>query len=143
MKVKEVHKYITIEPPIVREDAPIKEVIEALLKDPRSRSVYVINDNGILAGIIPTSMILKATHILKGKRTLRKEDAFDAMKISTAKTAKDIMHPPVYVFEEEDIKNVLEEMVIGEYQELPVVDSKKRVIGDLNCLEIIKAIWGL
>ena len=143
MKVKEVHKYITIEPPIVREDAPIKEVIKALLKDPRSRSVYVINDNGVLTGIIPTSMILKATHILKGKRTLRKEDAFDAMKISTAKTAKDIMHPPIYVFEEEDIKNVLEEMVIGEYQELPVVDNKKRVIGDLNCLEIIKAIWEL
>jgi CBS domain-containing protein len=143
MKVKEVHKYITIEPPIVRENVPIKEVIEALLKDPRSRSVYVINDNGVLTGIIPTSMILKATHILKGKKTLRKEDAFDAMKISTAKTAKDIMHPPIYVFEEEDIKNVLEEMVIGEYQELPVVDSKKRVIGDLNCLEIIKAIWEL
>jgi CBS domain-containing protein len=143
MKVKEVHKYITIEPPIVRENVPIKEVIEALLKDPRSRSVYVINDNSVLTGIIPTSMILKATHILKGKKTLRKEDAFDAMKISTAKTAKDIMHPPIYVFEEEDIKNVLEEMVIGEYQELPVVDSKKRVIGDLNCLEIIKAIWEL
>ena len=57
-----------------------------------------------------------------------------------AKVAKDIMHPPVYVLEDEDIKEVLEEMVNGEYQELPVVNNKKEVVGDLNCLEIIKAL---
>ncbi|MCD6427049.1 MAG: CBS domain-containing protein [Caldisericaceae bacterium] len=141
MKVKDVHKYITIEPPVVKEDTPIKEVIKALLKDPRSRSVYVVNEKEVLTGIIPTSTVIKATHILKGKKTLRKEDAFDALKISMAKVAKDIMHPPVYVFEDEDIKDVLEEMVVGEYQELPVVNRQKKVIGDLNCLEIIRALW--
>ncbi len=141
MKVKDIHKYITIEPPIVHKDATIRDVIEILLKDPRSRSVYIVNDRDILVGIIPTSTILKATHILKGKKTLRKEDTFDALKISTARYAEDIMHPPVYVFEDEDVKNVLESMVAEGYQELPVVDKDKKVIGDLNCLEIIKAIW--
>ncbi len=141
MKVKDVHKYITIEPPILHKDATIKDVIETLLKDPRSRSVYIVDDKNTLIGIIPTSTILKATHILKGKKTLRKEDTFDALKISTARYAKDIMHPPVYVFEDEDIKDVLESMVTEGYQELPVVNKDKKVIGDLNCLEIIKAIW--
>ena len=143
MKVKDVNKFITIEPPVVRDNTPIKEVIEVLLKDPLSRSIYVVNEKNVLIGIIPTSIIIKATHILKGKKTLRKEDAFDALKISMAKVAKDIMHPPVYVFEDEDIKDVLEEMVTGEYQELPVVNNKKEVVGDLNCLEIIKAVWKL
>ncbi len=143
MRVEDVHKFITLEPPVVKENASLKEVIKALLKDPLSRSIYVVNEKNVLTGIIPTSIIIKATHILKGKKTLRKEDAFDALKISMAKVAKDIMHPPVYVFEDEDIKDVLEEMVTGEYQELPVVNNKKEVVGDLNCLEIIKAVWKL
>ncbi len=141
MKVKEVYKYITTKLPVVRENEPVINVINILLSDPCSRSVYVVNSKGILSGIIATSIVLKVTHLLKGKKTLRKEDAFDALKISTAKTAKNIMHPPVYVFEDDDIKNVLEEMVAGDYQELPVVNKNKKVIGDLNCLEIIKAIW--
>lgn len=132
MKVKEIHKIITIEPPVVFEDDSIERVVEVLLKDTRSRSVYVVNKKGELAGIIPTSVILKTTHILKGKRTIPKEDTYDALKISKASKARDIMLPPIYVFENEDIVDALEAMVGERIEELPVVDEKKRVIGDLN-----------
>lgn len=141
MKVKEIHRTITIEPPIVYEDDSIEKVVEVLLKDPRSRSVYVVNRKDELTGIIPTSVILKTTHILKGKKTVSKEDTYDALKISKAKVAKDIMLPPTYVFEDEDIVDALEAMVSEKIEELPVVDKNKRVIGDLNCLEVIKTLW--
>ena len=78
---------------------------------------------------------------MKGKRTVAKEDAFDALKISKAKMAKDILLPPIYVFENEDIVDALEAMVMEKVEELPVVDKSKKVIGDLNCMEIIKNLW--
>ena len=141
MKVKQIHKIYTIEPPLVYEDTPLKEVIEVLLKDPKSRSIYVVNKEKKLKGVISTNILLKTTHFLKGKRTLRKEDALNAYKISSAKVAIDISHPPIFVFEDTDILKALEIMIEENVQEIPVVDSKKVVIGDLNCLEILKILW--
>ena len=141
MKVRDIHRTITIKPPIVFEEDSIERVVEVLLKDPRSRSVYIVNKKEELMGIIPTSIVLKTTHILKGKRTVAKEDAYDALKISKAKIAKDIMLPPIYVLEDEDIVDALEVMVAEKIEELPVVDEDKNVIGDLNCMEIIKNLW--
>ena len=66
---------------------------------------------------------------------------FEGMSIYTARFAKDLMHKPIYVFEDEDVLDVLEAMVEEGLQELPIVNKDKKVTGDLNCLEIIKALW--
>ena len=141
MKVKEIKNRITVKPPVVRENASIEDIIKKLLEDPRSRSVYVVDDSGILKGIIPTDVILKATHLLKGKRTVNDEDTFEDITISTARIARDLMHNPVYVHEDDDVLDVLESMVEEGFQELPVVNDENKVTGDLNCLEIISALW--
>jgi len=141
MKVKEIKNRITVNPPLVREKASIRDVIQKLLEDPRSRSVYVVDNNGVLKGIIPTDVILKVTHLLKGKGTLGDEDTLEGIEISTAKVAQDLMHKPIYVHEDDDIRDVLEEMVEEGFQEVPVVNSENKVTGDLNCLEIISALW--
>ncbi len=86
-------------------------------------------------------MLLKVTHYLQGKKTVMKDDIFNAVRIAKAETIKDIMHPPIYVYEDTKILDVLEMLSRENIQELPVVDKDKRVIGDLNCLEILKRIW--
>ncbi len=141
MKVKEIKNRITTNPAIVKEDDSIKDVIKKLLEDPRSRSVYVVDNDGVLRGIIPTDVILKATHLLKGKGTLKDEDTFEGITISTARIARDLMHKPVYVHEDDDVLDVLEAMVEEGFQELPVVNSEDKVTGDLNCLEVISVLW--
>ncbi len=141
--VKEIYKTFTLNPPVLHENARIEDIIQTLLEDPKSRSVYIVDKENKLVGIISTLMIMKITHIIKGKKTILKEDVFNALKISKAKEAKDIMHPPIYVYEDDKILNVLEKMSAENIQELPVVDRGKRVLGDLNCLEILKKVWGL
>lgn len=141
LKVKEVYKTFTLKPPIVSEDSSIKGIINTLLKDPQSRSIYVVDKNGKLTGIITTLIILKVTNILRGKKSILKDDVFNAIKIAKAKKAKDILHPPIYVYESSKILDVLETMSRENIQELPVIDRDKRVIGDLNCLEILKRVW--
>ncbi|RKX83093.1 MAG: hypothetical protein DRP57_08610 [Spirochaetes bacterium] len=139
--VREVYKTFTFEPPILSENSSIEGIISTLLTDPRSRSVYIVDQDKKLTGIITTLIILKATNILKGKRSVLKDDIFNAIRIAKAQKAKDIMHPPIYVYESSKILDVLEMMSREYIQELPVVDKDKRVIGDLNCLEILKRIW--
>jgi CBS domain-containing protein len=72
---------------------------------------------------------------------LRDEDTFEGINIYTARVAKDLMHKPIYVFEDEDVLDVLQAMVEEGLQELPIVNKDKKVTGDLNCLEIISALW--
>ncbi len=139
--VKEIYKTFTVKPLILHENANIEEIIQLLLQNPKSRSVYIVDKENRLTGIISTLIIMKATHIIKGKKTILKEDVFNAMKISKAKTAKDIMHLPIYVYETDKILDVLEKMSNENIQELPVIDKEKHVLGDLNCLEILKRVW--
>lgn len=139
--VKEVYTSLTKEPPLIRSNALLKEAIQVLLKDPLSRSVYVVNDDSKLVGIVSTLMLLKVSHYLQGKKTVMKDDVFNAVRIVKAERIKDIMHPPLYVYENTKILDVLEMLTRENIQELPVIDKDKRVIGDLNCLEILKRIW--
>ncbi len=139
--VGEIYKTFTVKPPVLHENAKIQDIIKILLEDPQSRSVYIVDNNNKLTGIISTLLIMKATHIIKGKKTILKEDVFNAIRISKASEAKDIMHPPIYVYENDKILDVLEKMSSENIQELPVVDKNKHVLGDLNCLEILKRVW--
>jgi len=141
LKVKEVYHYLTKTAPVLKSGSSIKEVISLLLRDPFSRSVYIIDDNEFLVGIISTLQLMKLTHLLKGHKTMQKNDIYNAVKISNAKVAGDIMHPPVYVYETDNVFDILDKMIQEDFQELPVVNKDKKVIGDLNCLEIIQGLW--
>ena len=57
--------------------------------------------------------------------------------LSGTPKAKDIMLPPVYVHDDEDITSAFIKMFKNNLKELPVVDEEMHVIGDLNILEMI------
>ncbi len=141
VRVKDVYKTLTKEPPVLKADDPLKAVVHILLKDPRYKSVFVVDDTGRLIGIVSTLIFLKVSHYLYGKRSVMKDDVFNAIKSAKAKKVGDIMHPPVFVYEETKILDVLEMISRENIQELPVVDGEGKVIGDLNCLEILKRVW--
>ncbi len=86
--VKEVYTSLTKEPPLIGSDALLKDAIRVLLKDPLSRSIYVVNDDGKLAGIVSTLMLLKVSHYMQGKKTVMKDDIFNAVRIAKAETIK-------------------------------------------------------
>ena len=60
MKVKDVCRLISLNPTIVEEDNPIEEVVDKILEDPITRTVYVVRD-GKLVGMIPVLHLLKVT----------------------------------------------------------------------------------
>ncbi len=136
IKVKKVRKLITLHPTLVRENAPLDQVAKDLISDPKTRAVYVVDEERHLKGIITLESIMKYAF----RHHLGVESVHPPVKFLTAQKAEEIMVPPIYAKEEDNLEEVLGEMLKHELEELPVVDDDLKVIGDLNMLEIL-SIW--
>jgi len=136
IKVKKVRRLITIKPTLVRENATLHQVAKDLISDPKTRAVYVVDEERRLKGIITLESIMKYAF----RHHLGVESIHPPVKFLTAERAEEIMIPPVYAKEEDTLEETLGKMLRHELEELPVVDEDLKVIGDLNMLEIL-SIW--
>ncbi len=137
LKVKNIRMMITQEASVVDEDANLVNVAEAIVDDPKTRSVYVLNRDKKLVGIIP---VIELVQYLYYDNIPQEYILYRfPMLLSSEPKAKDIMLPPVWVKDDESITSAFIKMFKNNLKELPVVDDDMHVIGDLNILELIKA----
>ncbi len=136
-RVKDIRNLITQEASIVKEDDPLLKVAQEIVRDPKTRAVYVVNNENKLVGIIPVIELVQYLYYeyIPQEYILYRFPVI----LSTEATAKDIMLPPIYVHDHEDISQALIKMFKNNLKELPVVDDNMHVIGDLNILELIIA----
>ncbi|ABQ47807.1 MULTISPECIES: CBS domain-containing protein [Thermotoga] len=140
MKVKDVCKLISLKPTVVEEDTPIEEIVDRILEDPVTRTVYVARDNK-LVGMIPVMHLLKVSGFHFFGFIPKEELIRSSMKRLIAKNASEIMLDPVYVHMDTTLEEALKLMIDNNIQEMPVVDEKGEIVGDLNSLEILLALW--
>ena len=131
MKVKEVYETITQGADLVREKDPIADVIRKVAENLASRSAFVVNDREELVGIIDVRDLLRVA----GAKFLSQE-TLTVIPYLTARTAADIMQPPFSVGLEDDLEEGLRLAVRHDLKDIPVVENGK-VVGDLNCFEIL------
>lgn len=136
--MKEVHKLLT-KPSLVNENASLKEVVESITEDPKTRAVYVIDDDKKLKGIIVLKAVLKSAFLESIPEPYLSFSSLMSVR-PKIKEARDMMVPPIYVKEKNTIKDAFILMMQNDLEEIPVVDDDLRVIGDLNMLEILK-LW--
>jgi CBS domain-containing protein len=134
MKVRNHYQTVTPNADLVDIDSTIEDVIEKVSENPASRSVYVVDDKQILVGIISVKEILN----IMGAKYIRRRSPAVAHGI-LAKTAADIMRDPEFVIPDDDLEEALRLSVMHGIEDLPVVDEGK-VIGNLDCFELIKGI---
>ncbi|HAA82258.1 MAG: CBS domain containing protein [Thermotoga sp. 47_83] len=140
MKVKDVCKLISLKPTVVEEDTPIEEIVDRILEDPVTRTVYVARDNK-LVGMIAVMHLLKVSGFHFFGFIPKEELIRSSMKRLIAKNASEIMLDPVYVHMDTTLEEALKLMIDNNIQEMPVVDEKGEIVGDLNSLEILLALW--
>lgn len=136
--MKEVHKLLT-KPSLVNENASLKEVVESITEDPKTRAVYVIDDDKKLKGIIVLKAVLKSAFLESIPEPYLSFSSLMSVR-PKIKEARDMMVPPIYVKEKNTIKDAFILMMQNDLEEIPVVDDDLRVIGDLNMLELLK-LW--
>ena len=134
--VKSVRNLITKTASIVRKEAGPMEIAKAIVKDPKTRSVYVIDSDRKLLGIIP---VINFTEYLFYEYVPDQFLYYKAIKPLEEITAEDIMLPPTYVKESNGLDVAFQKMFSENLKELPVVDDEMHVIGDLNILELVAA----
>ena len=134
IKVSSIRRFITGQASIVSEDADPMEIAKKMIENPKTRSVYVADNNRKLLGLIPVSYLVQ---YLFFEYIPDEFLYYRAIKPLETVKAKDIMIPPVYVKEDDSIDVAFQKMASHSIKELPVVNEDLRIVGDLNILELI------
>ena len=134
-KVEDIMNLVTQTAAVVKETDTLDKVLEEMVKDPKTQSVYVVNDRNQLAGIITLNI---AIQYLYNEYIPPEYLEFDISVIEGTKVdAKEIMLPPIYVKKSDRISEAFKKMFKYHVNELPVVDDNMYIIGDLNALELV------
>ena len=144
IRVDDINNLISKKAATVRESANIFEIAEAMIEDPKTRSVYVVDGKNRLKGIIPVIYFVKVIfHEYVPDEYLyfkvMKPIEFDMIQSLDTLNASDIMLNPIFVKSNESLKTAFQRMFSSELKEIPVVDEEMKVVGDLNILEMIEA----
>jgi len=138
-QVADINELIVINPAIVKEDTPIREMLESIIKDTRSRHAYVVDKHNKLIGSIRINNVIQylfPSTILKEQQNSPKVGSF--MDYLNARVAGDIMSMrPNYVFKDTPLDRMVDIMIEDKSNELPVVNKEMEVIGEVNVLEVI------
>lgn len=141
-KVSEVLDCLTLEPTIVRSDTSLKDVAKAMFSHPSTHVACVVDENGRLLGLIDLNQLandiffhIDPEEFLSEIYSL--EDVLHFADESRKQTARDSMQPPVWVKEDDRIKEAFERMHENRVPGLPVVDDRYHIIGYINLLELM------
>lgn len=126
-------------PITVDDDATIDEVVDKMLTFQRDRAVYVIDREGILAGIISLGDIsrhLLSEGIYHGESHMPGRSILSTFM---AEKAADIMTRSVITtLPEEELNSMIKKMIDHRLKVIPVVDANGKLLASINLLDIFE-----
>ncbi len=142
IKVGDVMHELGDPPPVVNREDLIEDLAQLVVKSNFKRSLYVVDDEGRLVGIVMLHKLLK--HLLHGRYDNMPMTGFRARYIIDtlfSTVASDIMkRDVVYLKKDDSVEKAIELMVREGIKDIPVVDDDMKVIGYVDIPTIIKFI---
>jgi CBS domain-containing protein len=136
--IKDVYETMVGKPALVRDDALLKDAVDAMTVNHISRKVYVVDAEGILLGTISMEMMLKKVGYLVGVREKGVVSFFKFVTGILEENVTEFMDESVTVTNENLVLEAMKKMVDNHLNDLPVVDEEGKIIGELNSLEILE-----
>lgn len=133
--VEEVSDSLIKEPSIISKEASIRDVIDTMLKDPVTRKVYVVDDEGKLVGMVTTATLLRLIGYRVGIRT-GTLSFYKFLRDTLKEEVKSVMESPVYVKPRNKLTEALFKMLEEHMNDIPVVDDNMKLLGELNSMEL-------
>jgi len=134
--VGDVYELIVRTPTTVREGAMISEVIDGMLSNPVSRKVYVVDSTGKLLGIVSTETILRLIGYRTGIRQQGATSFYRFLRDMFKEDVKKLMTSTRSVTREDKLTSAMEIIMRDHVNDLPVVDDKGKLVGELISLEL-------
>lgn len=127
--------------PVVPENAPIEDVMFAIVNCRHSRMLNVVNDRQQLVGTISLDALIRHVFAQDREPTIH---ARSLIGVLSRETAGDIMlKQPLCATTEEEIGVVTRRMLNANVKDMPVVDSDKRVIADITMVDLLQHLLAL
>ena len=134
--VGDVFELIVKKPTTVARDAKISTIIEGMLENRVSRKVYVIDDGGMLLGMVNTDTILRLIGYRTGVRDTGALSFYRFLRDTLKEDIADLVTPTRSVTKDHRLVDALEIMIKDHVNDIPVVDAEGRLIGELVSLEL-------
>jgi CBS domain-containing protein len=123
--------------PLIKPDTPIDELAQAIEWHRHSRQLYVVDDeNNLLGNITLGRLVMYVFASSHGSSMNRRH----VMGLITCTCAGDLMtEGTLSAGMDEELEEVLERMVDGNVDEIPVTDEEGRVVADLTMIDLLMA----
>lgn len=125
-------------PPTVQKSATIGQALDAMLSNPRSMNVYVIDVEGNLVGVVTSDSLMRhlATQV-----NIKQGDTRNLTELSGQILTEGVEQArlkPRPVKAETFLKDALSTMKDERLADLPVVDDDYKLVGELVGLELLR-----
>ena len=143
--IAEADTFLRIEPVIAHAGDSLRAVAERAVENTGCRVIAVVDDERRLIGLIPVRVLVNDIFLKIVPEEFLGEilDLEAAMKYAAhigARTARDIMQPPVAVRPNDTVRDAFERMHAGKLNGLPITDEQERVVGYVDQLELL-LVW--
>ncbi len=139
VKIKDMRMLVTPHPVFVNKNESADEIARAFIANPRLKSVYVVDDKLELLGKVTLKKLIKHEFIDLLPSHFGILD-FNALEFIGKKNAEDLMFSAIYINDEDTLKTAFVKMYENDLDELPVVDNKNRLIGNIDLLELLTVL---
>ena len=135
--IADVKEFLLIKPAKVKRDSKISDAVQALMDNPSSKKVYVVDEEDKVLGTISHYVILRAA---SARFQIRKEGFFPFVRYLKDMFMDDVhtlMKKTEVVNENTLLSEALELMLKSKETDLPVVDDGERLKGELQGIAIM------
>ena len=135
------------DPIVVRATDSLHSLAEQAVQNPACRVLSVVDDADRLIGLIRVTELLEDIFlkVVPEESLAAIEDVEDALRYAGhigARTASDIMQPPVWVEASDTLRGIFHRLRLSGINGLPVTDAERRVIAYVDQLELLMAWIG-
>ena len=143
--IAEADTILRMEPVIVHAGDSLHTLAEAAVENTGCRVIAVTDDQRTLIGVIPVRVLVNDIFLKIVPEEFLGEilDLEGALKYAEhigARTAGDVMLPPVSVRRDDSVRDAFERMHAAKLNGLPITDDAGRVVGYVDQLELL-LVW--
>lgn len=143
--IAEADEILQMSQVVVPTTASLRDVAERAAENPGCRVIAVVDGRGRLTGVLPVRALVNDIFLKIVPEEFLGEitDLEGVMKYAShigARTAGDVMLPPVSVHPEETVRDAFERMHTSHLNGLPITDADEVVIGYADQLELLM-VW--
>jgi len=125
--------------PTVKEDDVVETIIETALEHPRKKSIYVVDKNNALVGIITIRTLMRNLFFSYHKPQAHSRRI---IKQITDETADEIMHTDYFYAKYNGmVEETLHYMIKSGVYAIPVVDDNNQVLHELSMRDILRFLY--